>query len=140
MTEKGPFGFLLPVCLLMAMAKRNIKWTQEMRRVLYARLVMEFGAHATWEVRNYPKGKRKRYDVVLEELARYFSTQSGSTFHGSALDQQVAWATTKQESITNAGFAYQFIMNKSAALEMGFLSSAELPDYIVTQTDRPPQA
>lgn len=113
---------------------KQIKWTQELRRILYARLVMEFGPHASWVLKNYPKGQRKRYDLVLEELARYFSELTGSKFEATAVDQQIAWATTKQESITNAGFAYQFMMNKSAALEMGFLSSSELPEYIVTQS------
>lgn len=118
------------------MPKRNVKWTQELRRILYARLVMEFGAHASWELKNYPKGQKRRYEFVLQELAKYFTELTGNQFEATAVDQQVAWATTKQESITTAGFAYQFMMNKSAALEMGFLSSAELPEYMVTQTHR----
>ncbi len=116
------------------MQKKNLKWTQEMRRILYARLVMEFGPHSSWELKNYPKGKRQRYLAVLEELAGYLSTLSGKAIEGTAIDQQVAWAVTRQEDITSSGFAYQFLMNKSAAIEMGFLASSELPAFMMTQT------
>ncbi len=115
------------------MGKGTIKWTQELRRILYARLVMEFGPHETWLLKNYPKGQKERYGEVLKELAAYFTQLTGDRFEASAVDQQVAWATTRQESITTESFAYQFIMNKSAALEMGFLTSSRLPSYMVTQ-------
>jgi hypothetical protein len=95
---------------------------------------MEFGRHNTWGLKNYPKDKKERYQDVLKELAQYFTFLSGDKFEPSALDQQVAWATTRQESITTEGFAYQFLMNKAAAIEMGFLISSELPNYMVTQT------
>jgi len=95
---------------------------------------MEFGKHGTWGLKNYPKDQKERYQEVLTELASYFSVLTGERFQASAVDQQVAWATTRQESITKEGFAYQFMMNKAAALEMGFLTSTELPQYMVTQS------
>lgn len=95
---------------------------------------MEFGPHESWGLKNYPIDQKDRYTEVLKEIAVYFTGLTNTKFEASAVDQQVAWATTRQESITNESFAYQFVMNKSAALEMGFLTSARLPAYMVTQT------
>ena len=83
-------------------------------------------------LKTYPKGKKRRYNEMLDELARYLSTFSGKSLEASAVDQHVAWATTRQEDITSSGYAYQYLMNKAAAVEMGFTSSAELPGYMVT--------
>lgn len=116
------------------MKSRQIKWTQDLRKVLYARLVMEFGEHSKWELTNYPKGKKARYNEVLEELAKYFQALTGKPFESTALDQQVAWAVTRQQDVANSGFAYQYILNKAAALEMGFISSSDLPLYMVTES------
>jgi hypothetical protein len=115
------------------MAKSQIKWTQELRKVVYARITMEFGPYQTWGGARTPKGQGGRYEEVLKELAAYLSTHSGKTIEYSAIDQQIAWAVTKQETIQNAGYARQFIMNEAAALEMGFITGPELPDYMLAE-------
>jgi hypothetical protein len=115
------------------MAKSQVKWTQELRKIVYARITMEFGAYHTWGGGRQPKGQGSRYEKVLKELASYLSSLSGKTIEFTAVDQQIAWAVTKQEAIQNAGYARQFIMNKAAAIEMGFLTGPELPDYMLAE-------
>jgi hypothetical protein len=113
------------------MAKSQIKWTQELRKVVYARITMEFGTYETWGGEQ-PKGQGTRYQEVLKELAAYISTLSGKTIEHTAVDQQIAWAITKQKSI-RAGHVRQFVMNKAAALEMGFLTGPELPHFMLAE-------
>jgi hypothetical protein len=113
------------------MARNQVKWTQELRKIVYARIAMEFGPHQSWGGTRAPKGKTKRFAQVLKELAEYLSRISGKPIGPGAIDQQIAWAVTKQSQVQNAGHARQFIMNKAAAVEMGFLTGPELPDYML---------
>jgi hypothetical protein len=115
------------------MAKSNVKWDQEMRKVVYARITMEFGQYRSWGGSWAPKGKRKRYEQVLRELADYLSALSGKSIANTAIEQQIKWAVTTQDTVLSAGYARQFIMNKAAALEMGFLTGPEMPGYMLTQ-------
>jgi hypothetical protein len=115
------------------MAKNQVKWTQELRKIVYARVTMEFGPYQTWDGGRAPKGQKARYEAVLKELAGYLSALSDKSIEYTAIEQQIAWAVTKQEVVQNAGYARQFIMNKAAALEMGFLTGPELPDYMLAE-------
>jgi len=107
----------------------RIKWTQELRKIMYARLVMEFGSYDTWGNSRSPSDTA-RFKVVLRELATYFSDLTGESFEPTAVDQQVNWACTKQSDV-KAGHARTFILNKAAALEMGFLKSADLTKHLL---------
>jgi len=109
----------------------QIKWTQELRKVLYARLVMEFGSYDTWGNSRSPSDVT-RYKKVTEELAEYFTNLTGDSFAATAVRQQVDWACTKQDGI-KASHARTFILNKAAAVEMGFLKSSDLPKYLLAE-------
>jgi hypothetical protein len=117
------------------MPSSNVKWTQELRKIVYARITMEFGAYQSWGASRTPKGQTKRFDDVLKELADYLSVLSGKSIGPGAIHQQIAWAVTNQNTVQNAGHARQFIMNKAAALEMGFLTGPELPDYMLADKE-----
>lgn len=113
-----------------ARTNKNQKWTHDLRVRLYSRLLSEFGPHSEWGTFAYPQGKRGRFEEVLRELADEFSRVSGKSFEWTALEQQMKWAITRQGRVKNAGFAYQYILNKSAALEAGFLTSSELMPFV----------
>src|SRR5262245_42634500 len=93
----------------------RIKWTQELRKIMYARLVMEFGSYDGWGHSRSPSDTA-RYREVLKEIARYFSNLTGNSFAPTAVDQQINWACTKQSDV-KAGHARTFILNKVAAVE-----------------------
>lgn len=112
------------------MANKNQKWTQELRTILYSRLVCEFGPYDSWGKVAYPDGKKDRFEEVLKELAAYFTRLTGKRFEWTAVWQQMKWGTTRQGIIKNGGFAYLYILNKAAALETEFLSSASLTGFI----------
>lgn len=103
----------------------NTKWTSPIRQIVYSRITMEFGPFKTWNGET-PHNKA-RYEEVLKELATYLSELTGQTFKYTAVKQQIAWAVTKQTTIKNPSLMRQFVGNKSAALEMGFIAQSELP-------------
>lgn len=98
--------------------------------IMYSRLVCEFGPYAEWGRSAYPEGRKDRFEDVMKELASYFCRQTGKSFEWSALHQQMKWGVTTQPRVKNAGFAYLYILNKAAALETGFISSAELSGFV----------
>lgn len=114
------------------MPSPNLKWTQDLRKVMYARLVMEFGSHDEWIKASYPEGKKDRYQTVLRELAQYFTRLTGDEFAWTAVQQQVDWGRTQQEQIRD-GHLRQYILNKAAAIEMGFLRPSSLPATVLTE-------
>jgi hypothetical protein len=42
------------------MATANLKWTQDLRKVMYARLVMEFGNYDQWGKVSFPDRRKDR--------------------------------------------------------------------------------
>ena len=111
---------------------RAEKWTQDLRRIMYARLVMEFGPYDQWKKTDYRDGKKERYEEVLTELANYFSALGGARFDASAVRQQVNFGRTRQESVLSQSHARSFILNKAAALETGFIQSRTLPSLLTS--------
>lgn len=110
---------------------RNVKWTHELRCLVYRTLVRQFGAHKTWGAIKCPNGKKSQYDATLRTIAQFLSQLTGTVFAPTAVKQQVDWATSNQSSVINSGFCRQYILNKAAALESGFLDSSELPASLV---------
>lgn len=119
----------------MAKTNKNQKWTHELRVKMYSRLLAEFGPHAEWGTFAYPSGRKGRLKEVLKELAVEFTRSTGKTFAWTALDQQMIWGITRQGRVKNAAFASQYILNKAAALETGFLKTSELSGFVHLQPD-----
>jgi hypothetical protein len=119
----------------------QVKWTHELRKIVFARLTMEFGPHSNWGGKDarYPQGNKDRFEAVKEELARYLSTLTGKSFVATSLEKQIDWACTAQNRVQDSGHARQFILNKAAALEAGFLQQSDLPSYIsgIKHADEP---
>lgn len=109
---------------------RAEKWTQDLRRIVYARIVMEFGPYDKWGKTDYPDGREQRYEDVLAEIAAFLSRLTGTEFKPSAVRQQVNFGRTRQQSVFDQSRARTLILNKAAALEMGFIHSRELPSLL----------
>ncbi len=77
---------------------KQVKWTQELRKIMYDRLVREFGDHSQWGMSEYPKGKKTQYDRAVKEIASCLECITGQSFAPSAVEQQVAWGFTKQRT------------------------------------------
>ncbi|HMO79561.1 MAG TPA: DUF6508 domain-containing protein [Pyrinomonadaceae bacterium] len=118
-----------------AKTNKNQKWTHELRVKMYSRLLAEFGPHTDWGTFAYPSGRKDRLKEVLKELAEEFTRSTVKTFEWTALDQQMIWGITRQGRVKNAAFASQYILNKAAALETGFLKTSELSGFVHLQTD-----
>ena len=106
------------------MFKKQIRWSQDKRRKMYREIVRAIGPHLCWDETIRPLAKRKEYDQLLQRLAREFGGER------SALQAQINWATTSQMPVMDRSRVRNFILNKAAALEMGFISSSELPSHM----------
>ena len=80
------------------------KWTQELRKIMYARVTMEFGSLDSWEGKRHPPCDRDKFDKVMEQLAKYFSILTGKEFTSSAVSMQVEFGATKQKSTISKFF------------------------------------
>ncbi len=107
-----------------------MKWTQDIRRIVYARLVMEFGPYSEWKLKQRPEQDEARYDAVVEELARYLKSITGEDFAASAVKAQVNWGCTEQATVKDQSHARNFVLNKAAALETGFIAASDLPQHM----------
>jgi hypothetical protein len=114
-----------------------MKWTQEMRRKLYSRLVKDFGPHNVWGAKIGPKDKQVQFYKVLAELALQFSKEAGHFIAASALHAQINWATTLQKEMKNPSRIRNFVLNKAAALDAGFISASEWPTRMTCEYGNP---
>ena len=105
-------------------------WTQEMRKVMYARLLQEFGPHSRLKGSRRPTDKKKQFEKALAELSALFSQQAGRTIMPDAVENQIDWGIPIQKEMRDQSHARNFILNKAAALEVGFITSAGLPEYM----------
>lgn len=99
-------------------------WNQNMRRKLYSRLVREIAPHKKWGAKIRPICKTQEYDHILSELASLFSVPV------SAIQQQINFATTTQAELRTRLHISSIILNKAAAIEVGFITASELPSYL----------
>src|SRR5438876_9496633 len=91
------------------------KWTHDLRAILFARLTMEIGPHCDWGGRNirYPKNHKDRFELIKEQLARYFGKLTGKSFSAMGVQKQIDWACSDQERVQDSSHARQFILNKA---------------------------
>jgi hypothetical protein len=100
-----------------------IKWTPEIRKQLYTRLVAEFGPHTRWNGAYEPLSKKSRFAEVLEELAAEFTVATGKSFKATAVRQQVNFAVTPQKAddFPDPSHKRTLSLNKTAAREAGLI-------------------
>ena len=108
-----------------------------MRRKLYSRLVQDFGPYNVWGAKIEPKDKKAHFDKVLAELAIQFSKEAGHFILASAVQAQVNWATTSQMEMKDPSRIRNFVLNKAAALDAGFISASELPTRMTCEFGNP---
>ncbi len=105
------------------------RWDQNIRRILYCELVEEFGPKRNWKNLNNTENKEE-YKNFLKKFAKKACklTTNEKPPSPGAIKNQIAWGSSmSQKSIKHYGHTYNFILNRAAALEMGFIKSNELP-------------
>jgi hypothetical protein len=116
------------------MAHQPEIWTRDVRRVLYKGLVRRFGTSDKWKKTSSP-GRRR--DQEFEEYCEVFAKAVGAK-SGNAVKQQIRFAMPETEhGSTWKRHAQTAILNKAAALEMGFINDGQLPDLLAV--GRPPK-
>lgn len=115
------------------MPASGMRWTHELRKLVFARITMQFGPYHTWGARWFPSGHQVAYRQVLREIAAYLRTQTRSQVTADAVDQQVRFGCTPQSQLAGMALARSLLLNKAAALESGFLRHRDLPGRIRTR-------
>lgn len=111
-----------------------MKWSQELRVILYRRLLEKYGPHKTWESRNYPRaGEHAEFRAFMEEIADSLRKITGTNFKDGGPIMQFAHAITTQPEARGTGRAYNIIMNKAAAYDVGFITSKEMPSCMLME-------
>lgn len=116
------------------MAGMQKKWTQGIRTFLYGYLVKKFGTFETWKSEVHPVNSQKEFYADLPVLAAMISKTMGQQVRWTAVHQQIKFATTSQPTLTTQGSVCNFILNKAAALEAGFLRGKDMPKFLMTTT------
>jgi hypothetical protein len=114
-----------------------MKWTQEIREKLYSRLLRDFGPYNGWGAKIEPKGEKVQFYKVLAELATQFSKEDGHLIYADVVHAQINWATTSQKEMKDQSRIRNFILNKAAALDAGFISASELPTRMTCEFENP---
>ena len=102
-------------------------WTGDIRRVLYRRLVRQFGLSDRWKKTSSPsRGHDADFELFCEAFAKAVGAKSGA-----AVNHQIRFSMpeTKRGSKWDR-HAQTAILNKAAALEAGFISDGQLPDLV----------
>lgn len=112
-----------------------MKWNQDIRRIIYKRLLEKFGPCSVWKHRLNPTGDKKVWEEFCGEMARGITELTGRNFigkewDGSAVEAQIAWGIQEKQSvIKNTGGMTNFIYNRSIALEVGLIKSFDMPNF-----------
>lgn len=104
-------------------------WSQDVRRVLYTRLVELFGPLDEWTGSSSPGGN---LDGSFDEFCEAFCKVVGAK-SAVAVKHQIRFAMPEslEGSKWESGHVQTAILNKAAALECGFFSDKHLPASLV---------
>ena len=103
-------------------------WNSDARRVLYRRLVEQFGPFDKWKGTSSPgNGSDQKFDEFCENFARVVGAKSGSAVK---IQIRFAMPETSGGSVWEEGHARTAILNKAAALEAGFIENKHLPNLL----------
>lgn len=97
-------------------------WTNAAREHLFERLVKLFGPAKEWQTSASPgRGLDNAFDEFCEAFAR--ATGAGS---GKAVKHQISFAL-QRNGHWKKGHVQNVVLNKAAALRVGFIDSKHLP-------------
>jgi len=115
------------------MAHQPEIWTGEVRRVLYHRLVEQFGPYRIWKKTNSPGGS---HDTKFDQFCSAFAKAVGAK-SGGAVKHQIRFAMPESEHGSKWDrHAQTAILNKAAALEAGFIEDQHLPNLVAVGRPR----
>ncbi len=90
----------------------------DIRKILYIRLVKEFGPYKTWENSTYPsQDEKERYHEFLE----HFADVVGGEWTSQDVKDQIQYAIGKRVLIVGYGNIEDFFQNKRIAEEFRFI-------------------
>lgn len=107
-----------------------MKWTQNIRRIVYQRLLDEFGPCSEWHNRSNPTGNKQEYIAFLEQIANGLASINDDSCTRGAVENQIMWGIQESQSVClNTGAITNFVYNRAIALEVGLIESGDMPDY-----------
>ena len=109
-------------------------WTGTVRRAMYQTVVALFGPYDAWEKTHSPgRGLDDQFKTWCENFAKGVRAKSGK-----AVQHQIMFSLpeTERGSTWGTGYAQNAILNKAAALEMGFIKDSHLPEMLAVGRER----
>jgi len=114
----------------------KIKWTPDIRNILYTELVERFGPYNKWKkIKSPGTDKKAEYEEFKAKFAEMVTFLSNDETTAEAVQLQIDWAITKQPKIEKSGHVYNYILNISSAINCGFLASRDLPEILLAERD-----
>jgi len=114
---------------------RDIIWTASVRDSLYRMLMRKLGPLKEWG------GNHRRpagYTEACQEIAESLNSVYGLGLKGTAVQQQVAWVTSKQAYVKHDHHRGTQFRNVVAALDAGFIKCSYF-DFINKAIESAPQ-
>ena len=121
------------------MKSANSKWTQEMRKFVYANVVTKYGVASNWETENYPKsGQKEEFESFLEllseQLNAFYLPKGKRPITAGAIAQQIRFALGKRVMLTSLKkeniHMLPFVMeNTVAAISVGLIKPTDIGNF-----------
>lgn len=112
-------------------------WNHQRRLDFYKRLKNEFGPFSKWKSSSIPPEPHTSKDLFaflkkVGDLYQHLDEKSPQEWEdkSEALNNQLAWALTKQQSVPKDGII-NWAGNVVAAKEAGFITNKHLPEVLL---------
>jgi len=99
--------------------KRDVKWTHELRKLVFSRLASELGKDYRSQGLFREETKRREKEIVAE-MARHLTQVTGKSFATGAVQNQVEWALNDPSSVKKS-MVTVYCQCKVAAHEAGLI-------------------
>jgi hypothetical protein len=108
----------------------RLAWSVQRRELLYKRVLNAFGPYSVWPPGprggdpHRPIGREAEFEQLLRDLAVEFG---GEAEQWEAVWQQFKWGVTRQGPVVHPNMFRTMVLNKAAALQVGFLTGRDMP-------------
>jgi hypothetical protein len=115
---------------------KPVIWSRIARELLYEALVQQFGVYKTWKHAEYPsKAKQKEFVKFCKDFADLVDAKSWR-----AVTHQIKFSVGVQSRNGvhhwDASQARVAILNMAAAFDAGFISNADFPELVASNSKR----
>ncbi len=113
-------------------------WTQDIRKELYRLVLKIFGPQSSWDVSSKPND-RKAYVEFCRSQSQLLTTKLERNITDDAIDMQIRWAVTLQTAEVACTHVRNYLLCKTAAMEVGLIDRTGLPHTLTVNSKNNPK-